>query len=109
MIAPAMAGALLTIAALLLALIGAVVMALAARDEAKRVHFQATVDVERMTGEVTYWRTRAEQMADAALIRSGAVPGPVMHTPPAKPKDPMSQMLSGMAVQEIDSRSKGAA
>lgn len=108
--APEMAGALLTVLALILALLGESVLLLAARDELKKVGFQARVDVERMSGEVAYWKSRAEQLADAALIRAGVVPGPVMHAQPAAgPKDPMAQLFSGMAVHEIDSRSKGAA
>lgn len=107
--APEMAGALLTIVCLVLALLGALVMLLSTQEKAKATSFQAAVDVERLSGEALYWRTRCEQMADAALIRAGAVPGPVMHTHPTPPKDPMTQLLSGLSVGEIDSTRKGAA
>jgi len=105
--APEMAGALLTIAALVLALIGEAVMLLAARDKLQAVKAQAAADVQRMANDSAYWKTRCEQLTDAALIRAGAIPGPVMADQKPAAKDPMTRMLSGMAVTEIDSTRKG--
>jgi hypothetical protein len=103
---PVTAGLLTTIGALTLALIGVAVLLLAARDKLSAVAAQAEADVERMAGETTYWRERCEQMTDAALIRAGAVPGPVYAEQKVGKPDPMARLFSGMAVNEIDSRRK---
>lgn len=72
------------------------------RERAARV--TAEERLEELRVDRDYWRQRAELTIDAALMKAGAS-GPVMRQYHA-PKDPASQVLSGMAVGEIDSRAR---
>jgi type II secretory pathway pseudopilin PulG len=75
------------------------------RERAAREAAQTALAETR--GDRDYWKSRAEQLIDAQLIRGG-VGGPVMQPPAPKGADPMTKLLSGMAVSEIDSRVKPA-
>jgi hypothetical protein len=59
-----------------------------------------------MTLEREYWRTRAERLTDAALVRAGAVHQPTMEAKPDRVQGTLAMVASAMSVQEIDS-SKG--
>lgn len=55
------------------------------------------------TEQVAYWKDRAEQLLDTALMQGGKADGPVMRPPKPGAKDPISQVLAGIAMTSIDS------
>lgn len=64
--------------------------------------------LDAQTEQVTYWRTRAERLTDAALVRAHAIHQPTMVEPrpaPANTLNPLAAAMSALAIQEIDTRS----
>jgi hypothetical protein len=61
-----------------------------------------------MTAQRDYWRTRAERLTDAALVRAGAIHQPTMETPP--PRDRVqaaaSMLTAALSVTEISGKPK---
>lgn len=56
--------------------------------------------------QAEYWRTRAERLTDASLVRAGAIHEPTMveRKPPATA--PGAVIAQAMSVKEIDSRQR---
>jgi hypothetical protein len=67
-----------------------------------------TARIDELIGQREYWRTRAEQLIDAALARGGAIHQPTMEQkrPADRIASAMAAVTSAMAVQEIDSSRK---
>lgn len=65
------------------------------------------IEIVSLVRERDYWRTRAERLADAALVKAGAIHEPVMGERKAE-KDPLKSAFGGMAVREIDSSKRVA-
>jgi len=50
-----------------------------------------------------YWRSKAEKLLDAALLKRGEVTDFVFSEPPAAPTTPVDTLFRAMSHQEIDS------
>lgn len=53
-----------------------------------------------------YWQRRAELLTDQALARAGAISQPTMVDAPKAQRDMAAQMISAIAMREMDSSRK---
>lgn len=72
------------------------------RHEQEVGHLQK--QVETLTVERDYWKSKAEELIDAALVRAGAIHQPTM-VPRRIPTgvDAASMIAAALSIQEIDS------
>jgi len=67
----------------------------------RRIHAEKLASV---TAERDYWKDKAEELMDAALIRAGAIHQPTMARRPGPTNlDAASMITAAMAITEIDS------